>query len=72
MDRKSRLISIVCGYKLCTDWKCPYFKNGTCVARGLPEEQVKERFNHTLATNPDFRRYVFDRDKSLVKGCIMK
>lgn len=72
MDYALRIILVVCGYKLCYNWKCPYFENGDCVARRLLEEQVMERFAHTLATNPDFRHYVFDRDKSLVKGCIMK
>lgn len=72
MDDKTRLISIVCGYKLCYDWKCPYFENGACVAIGLPSKQVMGRFNHTLVTNPDFRSYVAKRDKSLLKGCIMK
>ena len=72
MDNKLRLISIVCGYKLCYDWKCPFMKSGTCAARRLPDEQVYQLFIQTVRTNQDFRSYVFGRDKSLLKGCIMK
>lgn len=72
MDDKLRIIQVVCGYKLCYNWKCPFFEDHTCVTRRLSDIQVKERFTHALATNLDFRSYVAKRDKSLLKGCIMK
>lgn len=76
MDNKTRLISIVCGYKLCYNWKCPFSENDgnkpRCVARRLPDERVYQLFIQTVRTNQDFRSYVFGRDKSLLKGCIMK
>lgn len=72
MDDKRTIISIVCGYKFCYSWKCPFSENNVCVARKLSNRQIKERFTHTLATNLDFRSYVARRNKSLLKGCIMK
>lgn len=72
MDYALRIIPVVCGYKLCYNWKCPFSEDGVCVARKLSDKQIKERFTHILATNPDFRSYVAGRDKSLLKGCIMK
>lgn len=72
MDYALRVIPVVCGYKLCYNWKCPFSEDGVCVARKLSDKQIKERFTHTLATDLDFRSYVAKRDKSLLKGCIMK
>ena len=72
MDDKLRIISVVCGYKLCYNWKCPFIEDGACAARKLSERQINERFIHTLTNNPDFRSYIAKRDKSLLKGCIMK
>lgn len=72
MDYALRVIPVVCGYKLCYDWKCPFMKDGACVARKLSDKQIEECFARALATNLDFRSYVARRDKSLLKGCIMK
>lgn len=72
MNNKLWIIQVVCGYKLCYNWKCPFSEDGVCVARKLSDKQIKERFTHTLTTNPDFRSYIAGRDRSLLKGCIMK
>lgn len=72
MNNKLWIIQVVCGYKLCYEWKCPFMKDGACVARKLSDKQIEECFARALATNLDFRSYVARRDKSLLKGCIMK
>lgn len=51
------LRTVICAYKLCTEWECPLKVNGWCEKYDTPYKEVIRRFLLLFYTNGDFRKH---------------
>lgn len=65
---KVYIVDLVCSYKICTTWNCPYMNGRNyCGAGALDDSEVVKRFVRTCSRDKDFLKYAMDNESMIVQ-----